>query len=108
MSYLRAPEAPPKYVCCMGCQKLVELDDALFYKEQAFCDGCTKCACGQQSIKPCDYCQEWRCEACLKTYDYGVDRETGYHDAGEACKQCLALKDDADLPPVSVGEECPF
>jgi hypothetical protein len=39
----------------------------------------------------------------IREYDFGVCRETGYHDAGERfrCRACGAIGEAADLREVS-------
>jgi hypothetical protein len=83
MSYLRAPEAPPKYVTCGGCQKLVELDDALFYREQHWCPNCTVCKCGEQATATCAECGAWAC-----------GEHTVMVDGCDMCERCAPDPDD--------------
>ena len=51
-------------------------------------------------------------EVTVQEYDFGICRETGYHDAGERfrCRVCGAAGDAEDLGPgnsISVGSSEP-
>ena len=108
---MASPPDPPKYVRCHGCGYDVEFDKAVWIEERDdyFCEKCAACeSCHKQTaVRLCPMCDAFTCADCLREYDHGVDRETGYHDKGVECAKCVrevALMGEGHAD----AEICPF